>query len=54
MCFFGAEQHSSHFEQGKAAFEKGAGDDEVVMEDDAHSSIDEEKVESRDVKTEQV
>lgn len=28
-CLIGAEQHGSHFEKGKAAFEVGAGRDEI-------------------------
>ncbi|GAA5882443.1 hypothetical protein JCM16303_001736 [Sporobolomyces ruberrimus] len=34
-CLVGREAHGSHFEKGKAAFEKGAGNDEIEELDDA-------------------
>ncbi|GAA6064042.1 hypothetical protein JCM10212_001468 [Sporobolomyces blumeae] len=46
-CLIGREYHGSHFEKGKAAFEQGAGNDEIEELDDGavkrHDNYDTEK-----------
>lgn len=39
VTFLGPENHSSHFEKHKAAFERGGGDDDADMDDDANVEV---------------